>query len=95
MIREYDTGSIFSRYMMVSEATEFLKQGEICIVDIASDALKDIDSILRRLDRGYLKQSDYILRNQIAKTTEDSNTNNALDEFLSTFTVLKTPLEVN
>lgn len=107
MSRERDIGSLFSRNMTVFEAAEFLRESGVCtfdkseLYDMKFDSLLgDIDSILRHLsyqfsNGGYVEALDYMLRHQIAKTTKDSNADTTLDEFLSTFTIHKTSLEVN
>lgn len=107
MQRECDIGSLFSRDTIdVSGAAIVLEREGIRIVDetgsinLTSDTMKNISSLLRRtcyMNNGsvYVDAVDTILKNQNAITTEDSKADKALDEFLSTFAINKTRLEVS
>lgn len=107
MRAECDIGRLFSRDTTdISGAAIILEREGIRVVDetgsisLTSDTLKDISLLLRRTcymhnGRLYVDAVDTILKNQNAITTENSEADKALDEFLSTFTINKTRLEVS
>lgn len=107
MYRDCDLDRLFSRDTTdVSGAAIILEQEGIQIVDengsirLTSDILKEISSLLRRtcyVHNGslYVDDVDAILKNQNTITTDNSEADMALDEFLSTFTINKARLEVS